>query len=84
MASVRFAWSPLLVELRREVCPQARWVKKGRQWIMQEEEARRFLTAAQARLEFQRGQAKILVDDTTWVVGFVQGAPYRITDVGAA
>jgi len=47
---------------------------------MSDEEVRTFLRAAQAKLEFQRWHAQIRVGDVTWVVGFVQGAPYRITN----
>ena len=81
--SVRFAWSPLLVELRREVCPNARWQKRDRQWLMSAEEAERFLGAAQARLEFAMQQQQIWVDGVLWVVGFVQGAPYRVAEACA-
>jgi hypothetical protein len=79
VATVRFAWNPVLVELRREVCPGAHWKKQGRQWLMSDGEATSFVHAAQARLEFGRSQAQICVDGTTWVVGFVQGAPYRLS-----
>ena len=77
MAELRFAWSPTLVDIRREVCPKARFEKKGRRWIMNDAEAATFLHAAHARLDFMRSQAQITVNDVTWVVGFVQGAPYR-------
>jgi hypothetical protein len=78
MASIRFAWNPVLVEVRREVCPRAQWQKAGRRWIMSDAEAEMFLRAAQARLDFQRSQAEIRVDDVTWIVGFVRGAPCRV------
>jgi hypothetical protein len=78
MASIRFAWNPVLVEVRREVCPRAQWQKAGRRWIMSDTEAEMFLRAAQARLDFQRSNAEIRVDDVAWVVGFVRGAPYRV------
>jgi hypothetical protein len=78
MTCVRFAWNPTLVDLRREVCPLAQWRQKGRRWVMSESDAQRFLQAAQARLDFQRSQAQITVDDVAWVVGFVRGAPYRV------
>lgn len=78
MASVRFAWNPVLVDLRRDVCPGARWMKQGRQWLMSDSEATNFVQAAQARLDYSRSQAQICVDGTTWVVGFVRGAPYRL------
>lgn len=80
MASVHFKWNPVLVELRRELCPNARWIRKSRQWVMQDAEARTFLLAAQARLEFRRWHTQIRVDDVTWVVGFVQGAPYCLAN----
>jgi hypothetical protein len=44
---------------------------------MNDAEAATFLHAAHARLDFMRSQAQITVNDVTWVVGFVQGAPYR-------
>ena len=84
MAAVRFAWSPALVELRRQVCPNARWQKHSRQWLMQDDEAQSFMRAAQAALEYQKCQTQITVDDTVWIVGFVQGAPYRRTATPAA
>ena len=83
MAAVRFAWSPALVELRRQVCPNARWQKPSRQW-MQDDEAQSFMRAAQAALEYQKWHTQITVDDTVWIVGFVQGAPYRRTTARAA
>ena len=78
MPSIRFAWNPLLVDLRREVCPGARWQKQGRCWIMNDGEAQRFVRAAQARLDFQRSQARLRIDDITWVFGFARGAPYPL------
>jgi hypothetical protein len=45
---------------------------------MSDAEAEMFLRAAQARLDFQRSQAEIRVDDVTWIVGFVRGAPCRV------
>ena len=84
MASVRFAWSPALVELRRQVCPSARWQKSDRRWLMRDDEALSFVQAAQAMLEYRRMHTAICVDDVTWVVGFVQGAPYRLTEADAA
>lgn len=77
VAIVCFPWSPTLVEIRRQVCPLARFEKKGRRWIMNDAEVGNFLRAAHARLDFVRGQTRITVNDVTWVVGFVQGAPYR-------
>jgi hypothetical protein len=67
----------MLVDLRREICPGAQWQKKGRQWIMNDADAEAFVRAAQARLDFHRSQAQIRVNDVTWIVGFVRGAPYR-------
>jgi hypothetical protein len=78
MACVQFAWDPMLVDLRREVCPRAQWQQKGRRWVMSDGEAERFLQAAQARLDFQRSKAQITVDDVSWIVGFVRGVPYRV------
>jgi hypothetical protein len=84
MASVWFSWSPLLVEIRREICPGARWQKEGRRWIMSETDAQAFLCAAQACLDVQRSHKQIRVDDTVWVVGFARGAPYQLTSPSAA
>jgi hypothetical protein len=78
MPAIRFAWNPLRVDLRRAVCPGARWQRQGRCWMMSDAEAQRFVRAAQARLDFQRSQAQVRIDDTTWVCGFVRGAPYRL------
>ena len=75
MASIRFAWSSLLVELRRELCPAARWERRARQWIMADGDAQTFLRAAHARLEFARSSARIEVNHVVWLVGFAQGAP---------
>ncbi len=78
MAIVEFSWSPVLVDLRREVCPAARWQKQGRQWLMTEDAAAAFLNAAQARLDFARVSAEIRVNGAAWLVGFATGAPRRI------
>ena len=78
MAIVEFSWSPVLVDLRREVCPAARWQKQGRQWLMTEDAAAAFLNAAQARLDFVRVSAEIRVNGVAWLVGFAAGAPRRI------
>ena len=78
MPSVRFEWNPTLVNLRRELCPGARWQRQGRQWIMSEAEAKQFLQAAHARLDYQKWQARIRIEDITWVVGFVRDAPFRL------
>jgi hypothetical protein len=45
---------------------------------MSDAEARDFLQAAQARLDFQRAHARIRVDDITWVIGFVRDAPFPL------
>jgi len=65
------------VDIRREICPKARWQKQGRQWIMSEADAQAFLCAVQARLDYQRTHMQICVDDAIWIVGFVRGAPYQ-------
>jgi hypothetical protein len=75
---------PALVELRRQVCPNARWQKHRREWLMQDNEAQSFMRAAQAALEYQKWHTQITVDDTVWIVGFVQAAPYRLTAARAA
>jgi hypothetical protein len=74
---VRFSWSPLLVDLRRELCPTARWEKRQRRWLMNDADATTFLRAAHVQLDFARSKAEITIDEATWVVGFLQGAPYR-------
>jgi hypothetical protein len=66
MPCVRFDWNPVLIDLRREVCPSAQWQRKGRQWLMSDTDAHAFIRAAQARLDF---------------VEFVQGAPYRLSSI---
>ena len=73
----------MLINLMREVCPTARWHKQGRHWLMSDAEAQSFIRAAQARLDFQKSQAQIRVDDVTWVFGFVRGAPYPLVSTGA-
>ena len=45
---------------------------------MSDAEAQTFVRAAQARLDFQRSQAQIRIDDVSWVFGFVRGAPYPL------
>ena len=85
MALVRFGWNPILVELRRQVCPNAHWQKRSRQWLMQDEEAEAFLQAAHSTLGYQKWQTRIVVDDDIWMVGFVRGAPpYRLTAAQSA
>jgi hypothetical protein len=76
--SISFVWNPILVDLRREVCPGARWQKQGHHWLMSNAEAQGFLRAAQARLAFQKAQARNRVDDVTWVIGFVRDAPFPL------
>ena len=46
---------------------------------MNEADAKRFLHAAHSRLEYAKCQARVMVDDHMWVIGFVQGAPFRAT-----
>jgi hypothetical protein len=84
MATVKFPWNPLLVDLRREICPAARWEKKGRRWVMTDGDAAAFLNAAHARLDFAKSKAEIRVNDAAWIVGFVAGAPYSISSVAVA
>ena len=75
LATIRFAWSPALVALRREACPRARWEKNARRWIMSDQDAQTFLRAAHARLEFLLSSTRIEIDNVVWIVGFAQGAP---------
>ena len=77
MPSIRFSWNQMLVDLRREVCPRARWQKQTRCWVMSDAEAEAFVRAAHTRLEFGKWQADIQIDEVTWIVGFAHGAPYR-------
>ena len=77
MPVVRFPWDAQLVSVRRKVCPQAKWDTVTRAWTMTADDADTFLQAAQARLAFTRGSGQIVIDDAQWIVGFVQGAPYR-------
>jgi hypothetical protein len=46
---------------------------------MSNTEAETFVRAAQARLDFGKSHAQIRVDNVTWVVGFVRGAPYILS-----
>ena len=78
MTIVRFPWDAQLVDLRREACPRARWDKASRAWVMTAQEAAKFLEAAQARKHFSRMQCTVTVDETTWVLGFAEGTPYRV------
>jgi hypothetical protein len=79
MPIVRFQWDTQLVDVRRQVCPRARWDKLARAWTMTAAEAEVFIAAAHARLEFARCSSQIAVDGEHWNVGFVQGAPKRIS-----
>jgi len=45
---------------------------------MSDTEAQAFVRAAQARLEFQKSQAHVRIDEITWVVGFARDAPYQL------
>jgi len=78
MPTVRFAWSPQLLAVRRETCPRAQWLARDRVWRMSHGDAVRFLAAAHARLDFARTRGEIAIDGTRWVIGFVGGAPYRL------
>jgi hypothetical protein len=51
---------------------------------MSEAEAKQFLQAAHARLDFQKWQARIRIEDITWVVGFVRDAPFRLPSLDRA
>ena len=73
----------MLVNLRREVCPGARWHRQGRHWLMSDAEAQTFVRAAQAGLDFQRSQAQIRIDGVTWIFGFVRGAPFSLVSTVA-
>jgi hypothetical protein len=75
LATIRFAWSPALVALRREACPRARWEKSARRWIMSDRDAQAFLRAAHARFEFSLSSTRIEIDNVVWIAGFAQGAP---------
>ncbi|MBV8097149.1 MAG: hypothetical protein JO110_28670 [Acetobacteraceae bacterium] len=75
MPIVRFAWSPLLVDVRREQCPRAKWDRAHRAWTMTQAEADRFLETSHSRLNLVRESTEVLIDDARWIVGFVQGAP---------
>lgn len=75
MPMVRFAWCQILVDVRREACPQARWNKAAREWLMTEAEAEAFIAAGHQRLDFARMRGEIAIDGKTWILGFAQGAP---------
>jgi hypothetical protein len=78
MPTVKFPWDALLISIRRDVCPLARWEKTSRVWVMTDPEAETFLQAAQARMYFGRVTCNVTVDDVTWVLGFAADAPYRL------
>lgn len=78
MPTVCFAWSPLLIAVRRETCPRAQWHARDRVWRMSQTDALRFLAAAHARLSFTRTRGEVAIDGTRWVIGFVGGAPYQL------
>jgi hypothetical protein len=77
MPIVRFTWSPDLVSVRREACPQAHWMAAERAWRMSAEEVDAFLAASHKRLDYARLSAEVMVDQECWVIGFIQGAPLR-------
>lgn len=77
MPTVRFPWDAQLVNVRREACPQARWDKVTRAWVMSAADAEAFLQAAQARMYFGRLTCTVDIDGVMWVVGFERGTPYR-------
>jgi len=79
MPTVRFTWNAQLVDVRREVCPRARWDKAARAWAMTPSEAEAFVIAGHLRLDLLKMHAEIAVDDTRWRVGFVSGAPERLS-----
>ena len=65
------------MSIRREAVPRARWDKVGRAWSMTAAEADVFLPAVQARMALARMHCTVTVDQTVWVLGFVESAPYR-------
>ncbi len=77
MPLVRFSWNPLLVDVRRDACPRARWNSQTRAWTMTATEAEAFVAASHHRLEYCRMASEIVVDGEKWLVGFVQGAPLK-------
>jgi hypothetical protein len=81
MPIVKFPWDAQLMSVRREVCPHARWEKATHTWLMTDLDAEIFLQAAQARMYSARSQCTITVDQAVWVLGFVQGTPYRLDTV---
>ena len=81
MAVVRFSWDTLLVGVRREVCPRAKWDKAARAWSMTVAEAEAFIAAGHARLVFARYFMEVTIDADRWIIGFVEGAPKRLAAV---
>ena len=81
MPVVRFTWSPTLVDVRRRVCPHAQWNPRKRTWTMSEREAKAFLMASHASLDFVRSHTEISIDDVRWTIGFARGAPCRTEDI---
>ena len=79
MPTVRFTWNAQLVDVRREVCPRARWDKAARAWTMTLSEAEAFVIASHTRLDLVKMHTEIAVDDVRWRVGFVSGAPERLS-----
>ncbi len=78
MQTVRFRWSPWLVEIRRETCPNARWLAAERAWRMTEADAKAFLQASHTMHHASRRHCEIMIDRERWLIGFAQGAPLRI------
>ena len=81
MPVVSFPWDAQLVSVRREVCPDARWDKAQRVWLMTSAEAEVFRQAAHARMYFGRVRCTVKIDHTCWVLGFERGAPYQLTKI---
>jgi hypothetical protein len=77
MPMVKFPWDALLISIRRDVCPRARWQKTSRGWVMTDLEAETFLQAAQALMYSARVTCNVTVGSTVWVLGFAMGTPYR-------
>ncbi len=73
MPTVRFQWDAAIIDVRRQVCPQARWDKRTRAWLMTAADADAFLAAVHARQNFARRSSQIAVDDERWMVGFIHG-----------
>jgi hypothetical protein len=77
---VQHPWDPQLVSVRREICPNARWNKARRVWAMTDEEADMFLKAAHRCMVLGRSSCMVGIDNVDWVIGFVEGAPFRRKD----